>query len=447
MPTALCGHAGVIVALLVLSQTSSAARAEPPIRLRETFAIDYQYHVSCRVHLSGQLTVPPETEKDKPTTVDVRGTSAIEYDERVLQNSTAEKPAPKTLRIYRRVDLDRTVGDKPQEATLRPSVRRLVILRTGHREVPFSPDGPLTWAEIDLVRTDVFTPALAAMLPDNPVSIGDHWKAGIAAIEELTDIEKIDEGGLDCRFDEITTLAGRRLARIRFSGTIKGVNDDGPNKQSLDGYFYFDLGSNHISYLTLDGTSYLLDKDGKTTGQVKGQFVLTRQVNTRSPDLADDVLRRLSLEPDADNTLLLYDNPDLGIRFLYPRRWHVGQIRGRQITLDEPAGNGLMISLETLKDTPAAVEYLAENRTFLVKQKAEILGSDPPRRIVGPPNDLEQFGLDVSMNGEKSRMEYFVGRQSQGGFVVAARLLPRDLANVRGDVERIVKSVQIGKKD
>jgi hypothetical protein len=436
-----------IGALALFLSSIAIARADAPIRMRETFAIDYQYHVSCRVHLSGQLTVPPETEKDKPTTMDVRGTSAIEYDERVLQNSTAEKPAPKTLRLYRRVDLDRTVGDKPQEATLRPSVRRLVILRTGHREVPFSPDGPLTWAEIDLVRTDVFTPALAAMLPDNPVSVGDHWKAGIAAIEELTDIEKIDEGGLDCRFDEITTLAGRRLARIRFNGTIKGVNDDGPNKQSLDGYFYFDLGSNHISYLTLDGTSYLLDKEGKTTGQVKGQFVLTRQVSTQSPDLADDALRRLNLEPNADNTLLLYDNPDLGIRFLYPRRWHVGQIRGRQITLDEPAGNGLMISLEAIKDTPTAADYLAENKAFLVKQKAEILGSDPPRRLGGPPNELEQFGLDVSMSGQKARMEYFVGRQLSGGFVVAARLMPRDLANVRGDVERIVRSVQVGKKE
>jgi hypothetical protein len=432
----------LFVLLLLLA---TPALADPPVRLRETFAIDYQYHVSCRVNLTGQLTVPADSDKEKPTTVEVRGASAIEYDERVLQNSTAEKPAPKTLRLYRRVDLQRTVGDKPQEATVRPSVRRMVILRTGHREVPFSPDGPLTWAEIDLVRTDVFTPALATLLPDKPVSPGDRWPAGAAAIEELTDIEKVEEGGLECRFDEITNLAGRRLARIRFSGTIRGVNDDGPNKQTLDGYFYFDLGSNHLSYLSLDGTSFLLDKDGKTTGQVKGQFVLTRQANTASADLGDDVLRRLAVEPNADNTQLLYDNPDLGVRFLYPRRWHVGQIRGRQVTLDEPAGNGMMISVETLKDTPTAAEYLAENKAFLVKQKSEILATDPPRRLSGPPNELEQFGLDVQMDGQKVRMEYFVARQLEGGVVVAARLLPRDLANVRGDVERIVRSLQVGK--
>jgi hypothetical protein len=106
-----------------------------------------------------------------------------------------------------------------------------------------------------------------------------------------------------------------------------------------------------------------------------------------------------------------------------------------------------MISVEALKDTPSAADYLAECRAFLLKQKGEVLSSDSPRRWSGPPNELEQFGLDVQMNGQKVRMEYFVGRQLGGGFVVAARLLPKELANVRGDVERIVRSVQVGKKD
>lgn len=429
---------------LVLLAAASAARADSPVRLREQFPIDYQYHVSCRVDLTGQLTVPAENEKDKPSTVDVRGTSAIEYDERVLENSLGDKPAPRTLRLYRRTDLQRTIGGKPQETTIRPSVRRMVILRTGHREVPFSPDGPLTWNEIDLVRTDVFTPALASLLPDRPVSVGDRWQAGAAAIEELTDIEKVEEGSLECRFDEITTLAGRRLARIRFNGTIRGVNDDGPNKQALDGYFYFDLGSNHLSYLSLSGTHYLLDKDGKTTGTIKGQFVLTRQANS-SPDLDDQTVRRLKLEPNADNTLLLYDNPELGIKFLHPRRWRIGQIRGKQVTLDESSGNGLMISIESLKDTPAPADYQNEVKAYLAKQKTTILTSDPPRSLAPPPNELTEFGLDVEMDRQKVRLQYYVSRQAGGGALVAARLNPRDLAAVRADIERIVRSMQVGK--
>src|SRR5207244_288303 len=128
-----------------------------------------------------------------------------------------------------------------------------IVLRLKHKEVPFSPDGPLTWGEIDLVRTDVFTPALAGMFPQGSARPGERWAATNAAIEELTDMERIDEGRIECRLEEITTLSGRRHARVSFAGTVRGVNEDGPNRQQLDGYFYFDLESDHLSYLSLKG--------------------------------------------------------------------------------------------------------------------------------------------------------------------------------------------------
>jgi hypothetical protein len=50
---------------------------------------------------------------------------------------------------------------------------------------------------------------------------------------------------------------------------------------------------------------------------------------------------------------------------------------------------------------------------------------------------LDSFGFDIELDKHKARMEYYVGRQASGGFVVAARLMPRDLLTVRTDVERI----------
>ena len=62
---------------------------------------------------------------------------------------------------------------------------------------------------------------------------------------------------------------------MALSGTVRGINEDGPNRQQLDGYFFFDLESNHISYLTFKGVHVLLDRDGKESGRVEGRFVLT----------------------------------------------------------------------------------------------------------------------------------------------------------------------------
>jgi hypothetical protein len=432
----------VTLAFLGLLSGVAASRADEPVRLHEAFPEGYQYHVSTRVELSGDLTLPPEKNQAAPKTLAVSGNSAIEYDERVLKPDTSGQ-VQKTLRLYRRIDFRRKIGDRPQENTIRPAVRRLVILRHNNTEVPFSPDGPFLWGEIDLVRTDVFTPALAGLLPEQAVRPGERWTAATSAIQELTDMERIDEGQVECRLEEITTLAGRRHARIAFAGTVRGLNEDGPNRQQLDGTLYFDLESNHLSYVSLRGVSSLLDKDGNVQGKIEGRFVLTRQVYRRIPELSDDVVRSLTLEPNAENTELLYDNPELGVRFLYPRRWRVAGVHGPQVALDETNGSGLLLTVEPPDRVPTGAQFLTESRDFLEKQKARILRIDPARPLPGADNGAEHFALDAEVMGQRVLMDYYVVRRATGGVTLAARLLPTDLPALQKEVERVARSLSV----
>jgi hypothetical protein len=389
------------------------------------------------------LSLPPEKNLAvRP--LPVTGRSAIDYDERVLDASGAGD-VQKTLRVYRRIDFDRTVGNQPQHSTIRPVVRRLVVLRHKNVEVPFSPDGPLTWGEIDLVRTDVFTPALNGLLPEKAVVPGDRWTAMTAAVQELTDMERIDEGQVACRFEEITSVGRRDYARVAFEGTVRGVNEDGPNRQQLDGYLFFDLKSRHVSYLSLKGTSYLLDKDGKALGEVHGQFVLTRQLDPRCGDLSDEAVRRMAVEPDSENTLLLYENPELGVRFLYPRRWRLAGTHGPQVAIDEANGSGLLITVAPVTGVPSAAQFLTESRDFLTKQKMTVLQVEQPREVPSGPKRLEYFSLEVENAGQRAIMEYYVSRQECGGVTLAARLLPADRPQVHRDVERIARSIGVFK--
>jgi hypothetical protein len=371
----------------------------------------------------------------------VRGTSAVEYEERVL-DVEKDGQVRKTARLCRRTDFRRTVGDRPQENSLRPEVRRLILLRNQNKEVPFSPDGPLMWGEIDLVRTDVFTPALMGLLADHPVRPGDRWSATQAAIQELTDLERIDEGSLECRLEQFTTVEKRKHARVSFRGTVRGSNEDGPNRQELEGYFFFDLESSHLSYLFLKGKHAMLDKDGKEVGRIEGRFVLTRQVHTRCAELSDSSLKSVALEPNADNTQLLYDNPDLGVRFLYPRRWHVAGVRGTQVALDSADGSGLLLTLDPLVRATTGERFLNESRDYLVQQKVQVKQVDRPR-TVRPSPILEHFALHAEAGKQPFVMDYYVTRQKNGGATLAARLQPRDLAALQKEVERIATSVVI----
>ncbi len=431
----------LVAGLLSYLACASSLIAEEPIQLRERFTAGYEYHVSTRVDLTGTLTLPAEKDKPAPKPLSVRGSSAIEYDERILEMGQ-DGQVRKTVRLCRRTDFRRTVGDRPQENSLRPQVRRLILLRYQNKEVPFSPDGPLMWGEIDLIRTDVFTPALAGLLAGHPVSLGDRWSATQSAIQELTDLERIDEGSLECRLEQITNIEKRQHARVSFRGTLRGANEDGPNRQDLEGYFFFDLESNHLSYLYLQGKHLLLDKDGKEMGRIEGRFVLTRQANTRSQDLSETALKGVVTEPNPDNTLMLYDNAELGVRFLYPRRWHVASVRGNQVTLDSADGSGILLTLEPLARAPSGQRFLTESQDWLGKQQARLLRIEPPRTVRSSPI-LERFSVEAEMGKQKFVMDYYVTRQTNGGATLAARLLPRDLAVLQKEVERIAFSVTV----
>jgi hypothetical protein len=435
----------LLISLIVSLPATGQVAAEETVRLQELFPADYQYHVSTRVELSGKLTLPPDKDKKdaKPMTMDMNGTSAIEYDERVLDSKDGS--VARTVRLYKRMDFDRKVGDQAQSSTLRPEVRRLVLLRQKQLKGPFCPEGPLTPSEIDLVRTDVFTPSLVGLLPDGAVKPGDRWTAVTSAVQELTDLDQI-EGKLECKLDSIVMLDKRRHARVSLTGTVKGTNEDGPSEQKLEGYYYFDLESNHVSYVSIHGIHSLLDKDGKSVGRIEGQFVLTRQAHADAKELSNAALKGLTLTPTADNTLLLYDNAELGVRFIYPRRWHLAGGVGRQLRLDTPDGNALLLTLDSPEKVPTGAKFLADSRDYFTTQKAKILRMAGPNRLRGGAGDLEHFTIDLEVKGERVQMAYYIAKQDKGGATLAARLVAaKELEALQQEVERMAKSVTITK--
>jgi hypothetical protein len=337
------------------------------------------------------------------------------------------------------------VADRPQQSKLRGNVQRLIVLRDKGLKAPFSPDGPLLWSEIDLMRSDIFTPALAGMLPGRAVQAGDTWPAATPAILELTGMDRLEDGRVECKLESITVVEQRRQARVNFSGTVRGTTEDGLNRHQLQGYLLFDLQSNHLAYLFLKGVQSLLDNEGKEVGRNEGRFVLRRQPTARVPELSPEGLRGISLEPNAENTRLLYENPDLGVKFLHPRRWWPAGVRGPQLTLDSADGHGILLTVEPVTRVPTGQQFLAESRQWLQDQKAKLRKVEEPRPVAGVPG-LEHFALEAEMGTSRFRMEYFVLRQANGGVTLAARLLTADQEEVRQEVERLARTLAVTKK-
>jgi hypothetical protein len=439
------GLAALAVGLAwTLSAMSSFAQPPSAIAISEAFAPGYQYHVNCRVEIKGTLLLSPENGQGTAEKIAVTGKSVIKYDERILEVKDGQ--AMRTARFYDRMEFERKAGKNDQMGELRKEARRLVILRFKQIEVPFSPDGPLLWSELDMVRTDVFTPALKGLLPAGKVRPGDSWAADLSAVQELTDMETVTKGNLSCTFKSVTADAGGKpFARIDFKGAISGVNEDGPARHELEGYLLFDLTSNHLSYLSMEGTQSLLDKNGEPSGgKVTGTFVLTREAQPQTDQMSDKALKGVKLEPDEENTLLWFISPEVGASFLYPRRWHVAGANSekRQIGLDEKHGNGLLMTLEPLVNVPAASKFQKEVQESLTKGKVKVVQMDSPKTLF---TGIDTFGVKVEMEGKRRHLQYYLVRQRDGGAVLSANLEPTaaDFAQLLRDVERIAKGLLV----
>jgi len=403
--------------------------------VEERFQVGQGWKVKSRSEISGTLHLPAPGGKSTRSLL-VNGESALEYEEAILAMGNGGG-VNRSVRLYKRADLKRKMGDQNQSSGIRQQVRKVVVVRQGSQEVPFSPDGPLTLNEIEMVRTDLFTPALAGLLPGKVVAPGASWEAKPEALRELTDLVRVDEGKLECTLAEFQNIQNQQVARIRFSGKVTGANQDGPCTQELDGQAYFDLNSKHLAYLSLNGKHMLPGGVGYPASTLQGRFVLTRERLEGPGELGAVQPGDSKFEPGEDNTLLVEELPNL--RLEYPRRWKFIQGGVRQITLDGADGSGVLITLEPAGRVPAAAVYQAESRTFLEKGGHRVVGGETPQMLSA---EVARFTLEAEKDGKRIHLEYYVRNTQLGGILLAARF-PGDFRNARPDLERLVRRTVI----
>lgn len=418
----------------------SFAFAQLPVRMTETIPAGAVYRVTAKTAILGELSIPDGTSAE---VLKVRGSSELVYDERPLP--PLQDGTQRLIRSYRTVNIKRTMDEREQAAEIRPTVRRMIVLRSAEgAKAPFSPDGPLLWGEIDVVRTDFFTPALVAgLLPKQAVRPNDHWAADETAVRELTDFLTITKGSIDVTFVSVVAVEGDTHAKLSFTGNIEGTTNDGPSSQQITGSAYFNLNRNLLTYISLKGTHDLLNAEGKTTGRINGTFIMERKPTAEGTDLTDLALTRLTLEANVENTRLLFDNPGLGLKFEYPRRWRVGNAEGDRITIDGPSGAGILLTTQPATKTPSSDQYQTEVRDYVTKQKWPILATERPRIMSSRPVRIDRFGMDVETEKEKVRLEYAIIVEGDIGATFAARLPATQADLLQNDVDTVLRTLRL----
>jgi hypothetical protein len=408
--------------------------------LAEKAVVGSAYHVTTNASFEGVLTTPGAKEKpgDK---VRLRGHSKIDYTERLLPVDPKEADH-KVVRVYERIEFQKVIGDRTDETTLRPAVKRVVVLKQGAKKAPFSPDGPLLWGEIELLSRETIIPALAGLLPDKPVKPGDTWTASAAALAELTDLEKVDAGSLEVKLERVIENGPRRIADLTLAARLTGINEDGPTRQKVTGKLQVDLKGGFISLLTLDGEQVLLDETGAEAGVVKIRFELFREPSAGHAGIKDEALKGLELTPTAENTALLYESDETGVRFVHPRNWRVVRTAGRQITLDVTGGAGVLVTLDAAGAGPTAAQFLQETIKALAERNGKLLGQAGPEKLAA---GVERFTLEAEEGPDKDKvtLDHAVIRQEKGGATLVCRIPAGQREARMKELERVAKSFTV----
>jgi hypothetical protein len=300
---------------------------------------------------------------------------------------------------------------------------------------------------VDLLQPEPFLPALQGMLPPKASKIGDEWQASAAAASELTLVDPIQSGGLQCVFKEVKSTNDGTVARIVFSGTLMGPTDQGPTRSTIEGHLLFDLDQQLISYLLMNGRSEILDATtGRVVGNLEGRYEVTRRPAIDDPRLADSALKGVVLKPTRDSTALLFDGSAMGIQFLYPRNWEVTSVMKNAVEFDEATGGNMRLSIDS-SPAPTADKLRADLVSWLKQQKATIKETDDiATQAITDSMSAERFSVRAEHQQKDKEWTYLIIRDGDRSVSIASNLIQEKAELLREDLLFVARNLKFVEK-
>ncbi len=198
--------------------------------------------------------------------------------------------------------------------------RRLIVIESNPKSaIQFSPNGPLTREELELIATPASGLALEALLPAQPTKIGSQWKLDDSTVARLLGLEAVSEHDVACTLDSVKDQVAIVSLAGKITGAVSGISSD----VELKGKLNFDLKQRAVTWLTL------AFKENRAIGHAQPGFeVLTTlrlvlDPSQPAPELSDKALAGLAVKPNDSATMIELNSESGGFQVAHDRRWSV----------------------------------------------------------------------------------------------------------------------------
>jgi hypothetical protein len=308
--------AGGALGLITLPLTLIAAQTSDVVDFRPAAQVGSYRQTKVVVEVEGKLKLNADGQEVRHLPLKVQG--ELQYVERVLSQAKRWTDV-RLVRVYQSAQAKIRLHESDLTNELRPERRLIAVESNDKSAVLFSPQGPITREELDLVELPASGLALEALLPARAQKIGSQWPLPEFTVARLLNLEAVSQQDVACTLDSvkegvaIVSLAGK------ITGAVGGVSSD----IELKGKLNFDLRQRAVTWLTL---AY---KENRAIGHAQPGFeVMTtlRMVSAAAQpiaELSDKALAGLTLKADGGHTLIELNSAAGGFQLTHDRRWSV----------------------------------------------------------------------------------------------------------------------------
>ena len=304
----------LLIFCLVLALSPTLAFGQPHSLVEKSAPGDC-VHMTLKANVVGKLRL---TREGKPAEVPIASSSVHDFDEKSLPIANDIRPV---VRIYRTA----SAGDERSRRELRADRRVVVVTRSREGLRAFSPTGPFTRSELEVVAEHFDVSALPNILPAKAVAVGETWKLDPATVQAL------------CLFDGLTSsdmtatlkAVSKGAAIIGIAGRAAGVENGATVAVEVMAEARFDTTQARVVGLTWN------QKDVRGQGPVTPASDLTMSLTlTREPLAAEPKeLAGVSAEPPAHAGRLEQVDAQGRYALYYGREWHVVGATDRHLVL------------------------------------------------------------------------------------------------------------------
>lgn len=327
------------------------------------------------------------------------GNAKLKFDERRLSSLGRDSVGFRSVRHYEQAEFHSVVAERATETNLRSGLRQIIAEGQSDGLRMYSPQNPLTYDELELIRPPVDSLTAVALLPTDRVEVGEKWEVPTWAIQFLTAMEAVEKSSLTCTLESVTD----DVARVTLKGEIKGGFLGAASEIKFSGFYLYDLKDHYLKSMELTQT------ETRSVGAVTPGLKVTAKASLeRQPEtsliLTDEVLAAVPREPQPGVLLLTLDAAEWGIKVYHDRLWHLFH-QGSTVAVLRLMEKGSLIAqcnITPIGPAPAG-KHIGEQQFQEDLQKA--IGPDFQRiekaEII--PTEDQRFVFRVIASGEASQ--------------------------------------------